>query len=155
MNILFIFAAKYLFVLPVLILIIFFLRKPRSAWKQMAIFAIPAGLLSLLLGFIANHLYVNPRPFVVDNFTPLIPHAADNGFPSDHTLLVATIAMIGTLWNRKMGVVLWILALIVGLARVYVGLHHLTDVLGSIVISIIAVQALYLIFKNIWHKEIA
>ena len=29
--------------------------------------------------------WVDPRPFVVDGRAPLVPHADDNGFPSDHT----------------------------------------------------------------------
>lgn len=148
MDTLFILAAKYLFILPILILAIYFLLRPPASWMRMALFAITAAIVTLVLGKIANHVYFDPRPFVVGNFTPLVPHAADNGFPSDHTLLVAAAAMIGTIWNRRLGVVLWILAVLVGVARVYVGIHHVTDIVGSIVIAIIAVLLTYAVWKR-------
>ncbi len=141
MDSFFIFAAKYLFLLPVAIIGIYFLLQPRASWKRMALFAIPAALLTYLFGLLGGHLYFDPRPFVVGHFTPLVPHAPDNGFPSDHTLLVSAIAMIGTFWGRRLGAVLWAVAIIVAIARVYVGVHHPIDVIGSIVFAIIATVA--------------
>lgn len=113
----------------------------------MVFFAIPAGLFALALGTLANHLYFDPRPFVALHFTPLVPHVPDNGFPSDHTLLVSAVAMIGTLWNRRLGMVLWILAILVAIGRVYVGLHHVLDVIASMVFAVIATLAWYATLK--------
>lgn len=92
-----IFAAKYLFVAPIVILAAYFLAQPWPAKKRMARFAMPALALTYVAGVVSNHLYVDPRPFVVGHFTPLVPHAPDNGFPSDHTLLVSALAAIGTI----------------------------------------------------------
>ncbi|MDE2037795.1 MAG: phosphatase PAP2 family protein [Patescibacteria group bacterium] len=138
----FIFCAQYLFIVPVLILGIYFLLQPRANWKHMAIFAISAALLAYLIAVIGGLLYYDPRPFVVGNFTSLIPHAPDNGFPSDHALLVSAIAMIGTIWNKRLGLALWFIALFVMAGRVYVGVHHPIDVIGSAVIAIGAVVAM-------------
>lgn len=149
MDAFFIFAAKYLYLASVVTLGVYFFFQPWSAQKRMAFFAIPAGLFALALGMLANHLYLDPRPFVVGHFTPLVPHAPDNGFPSDHTLLVAAVAMIGTFWNRRLAVVLWVLAVIVAVARVYVGLHHAIDVVGSIIISSVAVALVYALYKRL------
>lgn len=150
-----IFAAEYLYIISVAVLGVYFFLQSRSSWKRMALFAILAGLFAFALGMITNHVYFDPRPFVVGHFTPLIPHAPDNGFPSDHALLVSAVAMIGTLWNRRLGVALWILALLVAIGRVYVGLHHVLDVAGSIVISSVAVLLTYAAYKYLFHKEIA
>ncbi len=105
----------------------------------MALFAVPALILTYLLGKIGSFLYFDARPFVVDHFIPLIMHAADNGFPSDHTLLAAGLAAVGMYWNKKLGIVLWALAALIAVARVYVGVHHPIDVIGSAVIALIAV----------------
>lgn len=148
MTLFFIFAAQYLFILPVVVLGIYFFMRPRSEWKRMALFAIPAGLLTYALGFLGNHLYIDPRPFVVGHFTPLLPHAPDNGFPSDHTLLVSAFAAVGMFWNKWLGLALWLIAVIVAIARVYVGLHHPVDVLGSILFALIGVSAWYAILKH-------
>ena len=155
MDSFFIFAAEYLYLVSVATLGAYFLLQPRDSWKHRAFFAIPAGLFALALGMIANHLYFDPRPFVAGHFTPLVPHAPDNGFPSDHTLLVSAVAMIGTLWNRRLGMVLWILAILVAVGRVYVGVHHVLDVAGSIVISSVAVLLTYAAYRYLWHTEIA
>lgn len=153
MNAFFVFAANYFFVLPVLILGIYFLLQKWPAHKNMAIFAIPSALLAGLLGLIGNHVYYDPRPFVVGHFTPLIAHAADNGFPSDHTLLASAAAMIAWYWNKKLGILLWLITIVVAVARVYVGVHHATDVIGSMAFSIIGVSAVYWLFVY-GHKEI-
>lgn len=150
MNLFFIFCAQYLFVLPLVILGIYFLMQPRSTWRRMATFAVPTALLVYAVGVASGLLYYDPRPFDVGHFKPLVPHAPDNGFPSDHALLVSTIAMVGTLWNKKLCVVLWILAVLVSVARVYVGVHHTIDVVGSIIISIVVISA---VSRAFWHGE--
>ncbi len=143
MNQFFIFSAEYLFVLPILIMGVYFLGQPRTTWRTMVLFALPAGLCTYILGLIANHLYIDPRPFVVDHFTPLIAHTPDNGFPSDHTLLAAAFAAVGMYWNKWLGIVLWAITVVIAAARVYVGLHHPLDVVASMMCALIAV--------SIWH----
>ena len=126
----FILSAKYLFILPAVIFGIYFLKQPRQAQKHILMFALPSLLLTYLMALVAGHFYNDPRPFVVGHFTPLVPHAPDNGFPSDHALLVSAVAAIGTSLNYKLGIVLWVFVLIVAIARVYVGIHHPIDVVA-------------------------
>ena len=143
----FIFAAKYLSLAPIVILAVYFLVQPWPAKKRMARFALPALVLTYVVWLIGNHIYVDPRPFVVGHFTPLVPHAPDNGFPSDHTLLVAALAAIACYWNDTLGGILVALALIVAVARVYVGLHHPIDVIGSVAIAAIVTSAVFIVLK--------
>ena len=96
---------------------------------------IVAGAVALLLVWagisLAAHLWVDPRPFVVDGRPPLFPHPADNGFPSDHTTLGVAVAVTVAGWRRALGAALVVVALLVGLARVAAHVHHLGDVLGG------------------------
>ncbi|MHB8660806.1 MAG: phosphatase PAP2 family protein [Minisyncoccota bacterium] len=154
MNTFFILSAKYLYILPALILGVYFLMRQWPAQKRMALFALPSALLTYLLGLFGGYLYYDPRPFIVGHFTPLLTHAADNGFPSDHTLLASALAMIGFYWNRWLGVGLWVIAIVIAVARVYVGVHHPVDVLASMIFAIIGVSTIYGILKYAWHKEI-
>ncbi len=149
MDALFIFGAKYLFVLSIVIGAIYFLKAPGGTKKEIFIFAVFTLPLTFLLGVLANHLYINPRPFVVDNFVPLIPHAADNGFPSDHTLLVSAIAMFFSFFSRRTALWLWIIAFSVGISRVYVGVHHLTDIFGSVTIAVVSGYAVFYVHRAI------
>lgn len=119
---------------------------------------IPVAMLAFAMAFIlsniARALYDNPRPFVVGSFEPLIPHEPDNGFPSDHALLFSAIASVVMLYNRKLSIVFWILAVAISLLRVYAGVHHLVDVLASFVISIVSTLAAYAIISKLWkHKN--
>lgn len=99
--------------------------------------------ISLPLTFIASRsaslLVENPRPFLEHDFIPLVAHAADNGFPSDHALLVFTVASIVFTFNKSVGIGLFVLATLVGVGRVLVGVHHVIDVVGSFAIAAVAV----------------
>ena len=77
---------------------------------------------------------------MVEHFTPLISHAANNGFPSDHSLISFAFASIVFLFNKKLGFVLFLLSFLVGLSRVYVGVHYPIDILGSFLICIIVAK---------------
>ena len=143
MDLIMIFSAKYLIIVPIIILGAYFLRQQGRSKKDMIVFALLALVITYLIGLIGGYLYADPRPFVVGGFVPLIPHAADNGFPSDHALLASALAMLGLYWNRKLGALLWLLAVIVAIARVYVGVHHAIDVIGSMIIAIAGVSIGY------------
>lgn len=146
-NNLFIFGAKHLYIATILIALFYFLKQPKETKKKIIIL----GLVSLPIMYAVAKLiglfYYDPRPFIDGNFTPLIPHADDNGFPSDHTLFVAGIASVIYPWSRKISLILWIITLIVGLSRVYVGVHHTVDILGSIAIAILISALTYWVIK--------
>ena len=144
-TLLIIFCAKYLVAVPVLALLAYFFlgvkrRRHRLVWLTVISFP-----LAYLIARILGHLFYSARPFVVGNFVPLIAHAADNGFPSDHTLIAATIAMVVLYFNRRWGVTLWIVAALIGIARVLAGVHHTSDIIGSMLIAIVSVIAAHYI----------
>ena len=101
------------------------------------------ALITLPLAFFTGRflsLFIDsPRPFVVENTTPLIDHVANNGFPSEHTLLVATVALLVYTEHRTFGILLAVVAILVGLARILANVHHGIDVAGSIVIALASV----------------
>lgn len=101
-----------------------------------------------ILGFVANHFYNNPRPFVVGHFAPLIAHDADNGFPSDHVLVAAGIAAIVFVFHRTTGIVLGLIAALIAVSRVYVGVHHAFDVISSFAIAVMSTWVVHLIDKR-------
>jgi undecaprenyl-diphosphatase len=94
-------------------------------------------------------LWYDPRPFVVGHFTPLIAHAADNGFPSDHALLSGVLASAVFAYDRRWGAALWLCALLIGMARVAAGVHHALDIAGSFVIAAAAVAAVALAARRL------
>lgn len=156
MEISIVFIAKYLVFVSAAIAAVFFLRQPRARQKEILLFAVILLPLSYIMAKIISCFFFNPRPFVVDNLTPLIQHAADNGFPSEHTLFGAAVAAAVFHFNKKVGMLLALLATLVGAARVLAGVHHWADILGSISIVLLA-YLMTLIFRrfNLRNKKYA
>ena len=155
MSTLIIFGAKYLIFVLIAIALVWFVRQAREKQKQIAIFAIITLPAAYLVAKISSMFYYDPRPFVIGNSTPLISHVADNGFPSDHTLLSAAIASVVYYFDKKVGVILFVLALLVGAARVLAGVHHSVDIFGSLVIAVVVAWFIYkLIFTRILKRKI-
>lgn len=149
MNELIILTAKYLFLANILIWGIYLLRLPRKQWLSFGIFSVAAAAVALALGKIGNTFINDPRPFVTDNVTPLLAHAADNGFPSDHTLITALFAAVVFSRNKKLGSVMLLIALAVGASRVAAHVHHLLDIAGSFVIAVVAVVIVWFVERQL------
>jgi undecaprenyl-diphosphatase len=88
-------------------------------------------IVAIVGALIGSSLYNDPRPFAVDHVHPLIAHAADNGFPSDHSLLAAVLVAAVILARPRYTLLFVVLAAAVEWARVGAGVHHPIDVIGS------------------------
>ena len=130
-----IFAAKYLIVIEALLAAALLAarlpRRPRATWVHW----VTATGLMLILAYAFKlagaAAYTDPRPFVTDHIRPLLAHAPDNGFPSDHALLAAALVAAVAFAAPLLALPVAILAVLVDCARVGAGLHHVTDVVGS------------------------
>ena|SRR2546426_3391159 len=143
LNTLSIIGAKYLFIVIGVIAFVHFLKQPRAEQKRLLLFGVLTLPLAYVVSKIAALLYNDPRPFVTGHFAPLIKHEPDNGFPSDHVLLCASIAALVYPSNKGLSLVLWALTLLVGLSRVYTGLHHPVDIIGSMLMAIVVAALTY------------
>ena len=132
-----IFAAQYLLAFSFLIAGYYFFAASADHKKKIFLVAAIGLPLIYILALAAGFAYYDPRPFVLGGFAPLIPHAADNGFPSDHALLASAIASIFMYFNRRAAILLWMLAALVVIARVVAGLHHPIDVTASMLIALV------------------
>lgn len=134
-DVIFIFGAKYLFVAALAVVAGCFFALPQQRKKEMVFFAVVTLPVAYLAAKIAGMLYFDPRPFAAGHFVPLIPHVADNGFPSDHALLTFSVAFLLYPFNKKGALITAVFAVLVGISRVYVGVHHPVDIIGSAVIA--------------------
>jgi undecaprenyl-diphosphatase len=134
-NIVIIISANYLFLVNILIASIYFFSIKISRKKQLIKLALPTFILTFIFAKLSSMFINDPRPFVQTHIQPLIPHVADNGFPSDHTLLTMSLASIIFVHNKKLGIVLFIIAVIIGIARVLAAIHHPVDIIGATIIA--------------------
>ncbi|EIT84783.1 hypothetical protein A374_13865 [Fictibacillus macauensis ZFHKF-1] len=125
--------AIYLFGLILLLMWVFGNVKT----KKVALLAGITGVIGIVINVAISHIYFETRPFVTLGYKPLIDHAADASFPSDHTTGAFSIALILFAYRKKIGTFAIVLAVLTGFSRIYAGLHYPFDVLGSIVVSVI------------------
>jgi undecaprenyl-diphosphatase len=104
-----------------------------------------AGLLAVALAALVGQganmglglLWFEPRPFMAGIGHTLLVHAPDNGFPSDHTTLMFTLAsgLVFTAAAPAWGVAMAVLGLGVGWARIWLGVHFPVDVLTGMLVG--------------------
>jgi len=117
-----------------------------SAEGRVAAFA--AGLatvIALVIVQVINVIWDRPRPFVVlHEFHKLIPHPADASFPSDHASGAFAIVGVLALFGRRsaaLAALVW--AVLIGVARVMVGVHWPSDILGGVGVGLFSALAVW------------
>tara|TARA_B100000745_G_scaffold47277_1_gene28401 strand:+ start:8886 stop:9359 length:474 start_codon:yes stop_codon:yes gene_type:complete len=144
-----VFLASKLHVVIVVTAIVIFLLSSRQKRVTLALTAITALPLSYLLGKLANFFYYTERPFSELGIAPLVPHIADNGFPSEHTLYAMVIAITVFFVNKKWGLLLMILAILVGVGRVLAYVHNPIDIIGAVLVASVAVWGTVFVLQRI------
>jgi undecaprenyl-diphosphatase len=127
-------AADYLVFFGVFVLAwLYFRQRSLRTFIAAGLAAMAAVGITALLGLVD---YV-PRPFVVEHFVPLIQHPADSSFPSDHLAVLG--AVCGATWftARRLSAATAVVAVAVAFARVYVGVHWITDVAAGFAFGVV------------------
>jgi undecaprenyl-diphosphatase len=141
--------AQYLIIIVGLIAVVATVFSEKAVrWSIIKLAVLSLGI-AFLIAYIAGMLYYDARPFVVEHIEPLISHQPDNGFPSDHTLAAMVTAAVIFVYRRKLGILLGILGIIVGIARIAAQLHYPIDIIVSILIAVIATFCAWLILKKL------
>lgn len=135
LNPYFIFIAEYMVIfLALAVLIFWFTRVYKN--RIMVICAIITFVIAEIIGKIAGEIHSNHQPFAeLNNVNQLIEKAVDNSFPSDHTILFFSFCVTFCLFKGARGSFWIVLALLVGISRIWVGVHYPADILAGALIS--------------------
>ncbi|MCL6627102.1 undecaprenyl-diphosphatase [Alicyclobacillus shizuokensis] len=143
------FIAQYSLELYALLFIIAWFALPRreEARRHALVVSVAGGVIALIINLIIGTIWYRPRPFVAmpHQVNHIAPHADDASFPSDHTS--GAFGFTSGSFGKASRWVSWtflILAILVMIARVYVGDHWPTDVLASVVVGTVSGRVAWL-----------
>lgn len=133
-------------------IILLFVKKYRKVGVMVG-----ASLLGSLVfnNMIVKNIVARPRPYrMIETLSILIPEPGEYSFPSGHTSSsFAAGVVLYLMLPKKYGVPAMILAFLIGISRLYVGVHYPTDVLGGMVmgtlIAVAVVKVTELLEKKI------
>ncbi len=147
-----VFLAYYLPYILGFALLIFILNRKGIKNKLLTFFYLVfTGLVSrYVLTSIVRFILPRERPFDALNFTPLIPESGSS-FPSGHAAFFFAIALVLLLIDKKWGMWFLISSIFIGVARIFVGVHWPSDILGGFVVGFLT----FIIFKLLFSKNYA
>lgn len=141
------FAAEYTLIIFSLALVYLLLRSRRAFWIALFSAILARGILTEIV----RYFYQRPRPFAALPDVKLLieKEASEPAFPSGTTAFIFAIAIAAYLYDKKIGVILIVLASILALARIYTGAHYPLDIAGGVAVAGLAV---FMITKLLKYK---
>jgi len=125
----------------------------RQLGVRVAITAVIAVGASLVIGAVIAHFWFEARPFVTHpDAIRLIPHSADNAFPSDHALVTGAAATVGFIAWPRWGWLAILGAVLLSVARVFVGVHYPGDVLAGLAIGGICALIAWWVMRDLFRR---
>lgn len=147
-----VFITNYVIYLTMLLSFILAIKGKTAEKKAflLIILGIPISIL-LIMGI---HLFIHePRPFVTFNFIPLADNKPDLSFPSRHATLMAVMAFSYLYFKSKWSIFFLALMLLVGISRIYVGVHYPLDILGGFMVGILAMLFAITFVRLIYRQQ--
>ncbi|MFA6397889.1 MAG: phosphatase PAP2 family protein [Candidatus Paceibacterota bacterium] len=106
-----------------------------------------------ILSKIIKTIITAPRPYLVfENIKTLFPYGGYDSFPSGHATFFAGLAMALYLYHKKVGIIFFIGALLIGVARIMAGVHFPVDILAGYAIGIFISYTINLNYRKVIAK---
>jgi undecaprenyl-diphosphatase len=142
------------FLFPAYLLIVLFLLKKKRKKQAVVIGAITA--VSFLLNIVLKNVFQRDRPLLLH-----LDEVSGYSFPSGHSMGAFTFSgiMIAVVWltKNKIGTkllfsfLLFILACLIGLSRIYLHVHYASDVIGGFCITVMWLSICFMYFT--WGEK--
>jgi len=132
----------------------FVLLLPTIYWCFDQMIGLRVGIV-LLLGNVFNNffkfLFHSPRPYWISESVQAYSHETSFGLPSGHAQIAASVWgwLAVELRKRWVSIVAIVLIFLIGISRIYLGVHFLTDVLLGWMLGGLLVWAF-----AAWHKPV-
>lgn len=146
------FAAYWQYVLTMGLVVFMLTRKDAVArlknLKIVAYFFATAIISRFFFGEILKRIIARPRPFEAHSVTQILPYDAGLSWPSGHMSFFFALSTSVYFYNKKLGIVLFLGSFLVGLARIFVGIHYPLDILGGMVLGVLVGWGIHRFFMK-------
>ena len=128
------------------VLALILLAIPRTR-RTGALALVSMGLTALIVNIVLKPTLARIRPYDLYSVQALIPYQVDYAFPSGHTAssFASALIYLRTL-RRPFGILAVVLAALIGLSRLYLGVHYPSDVLGGFLVALVVTTILLVLF---------
>ena len=144
------FTASFLIWVMVLAVFVFLVESRKKKIQEVLTIFISPVLAIVLSWLVKSFIPYASRPFQVNGFPPLtLTTPFNTSFPSDHTAVAFALAVAVFLYSKKLGFILLILALLVGIARILGNVHYPIDIFGGALLG----SFIALVIDNLLRKK--
>lgn len=138
-----IFCARYLLYLLIIALLIFSFIS--NSW-QIFVYPLLSGLFSaFVLDKIIYIFYKKHRPAELKSAKVLIPVPHNPSFPSRHTSLLFGVSFYLFFYSTPLAIFFIICSCLVGISRVFCGVHWFTDIVAGVFVGFMSTAAIYIL----------
>lgn len=147
------FAQYFIYFLAAGAVLFFFLIKKKERIYYLILAGTSVILSRLIITELIRLIWYRPRPFVAHRVNQLIEHSASGSFPSGHITFLFALSAVIYFFSKKIGWLFFICSFLIGLSRVFIGVHYPLDVFGGIIIGILSAVVLRLgVWRN-WYTR--
>ena len=147
MSSLIVFLAQYLVILPYGLVGYVWLKADAETRKALFWRAVIIFLVAVLLVTLARQLFPEIRPYIAENRPAIItPAPLTNSFPSGHATQSFAASLLILPVAPYLGVIGLVASVLISIGRVASHVHYPIDILGGLVIALIAFALSYLAY---------
>lgn len=103
---------------------------------------------ALFCNVILKPLIARVRPYDLLGYDVLVSHLGDFSFPSGHTSAAFALAAATQFVKPKWGKAMYAFAILMGISRLYLGVHYVTDILCGALLGWLSAKAAIRLFQK-------
>jgi len=151
MNSIIFFCATYFIYISVLYVAYYsFYKGDKKYLIRNLILVIGGATVAWVINHFLKNIVAHPRPDLA--LALLLPNDPYS-FPSGHASFMFALGFLMSYFNKRAGVIILILALVTGIARVLSGVHYWYDILGGAILGYIVSYIIFFFYKKYFLKN--